>query len=198
MDEGNYALAAALLENLQRDNLPEKYKDLNKLYEDACLEAGKQLYDAGKPYEAKAYFDMIPNNRRAQAYLGRTVYLLLGTWVNRAGDRIAEFREDGTCEIGGESFRFQVPDSYTLKTVPAGEDGEFTVTHRVSNLTATRLSLRDMRAGHDKNWNLFRPEAINTGTEDAAEPDKETDKAEGTGETEDAAEDYTIRDGDEP
>ena len=155
-EEGNYALAVALLEILQRDQLPEKYKDLAGLYEDACLEAGKALFDAGKPYEAKAFFDRIPDNRRAKNYLGKTVYLLLGTWVNRAGDKIAEFREDGTCEIAGEKFIFQVPDSYTLKTAPA-EGGDPAVSHRISNLTTTRLTLRDMRSGHDKTWNLFRP-----------------------------------------
>ena len=157
--EGNYTLAATLLETLLRDDLPEKYKDLNTLYEDSLLNAGIQLFRDGRPYEAAAYFRMVGDTRKTSRWLNSVCYQIPGEWENRNGEVIAVFREDGHCEIAGEAFTFLVPDSFTIQTGPP-EGGELTATHRISNLTKNRMTLRDLRKGHEQSWDLFRRETV--------------------------------------
>ena len=157
IDNQEYTMAIAILETLKRESLPEKYRNLNAMYEEACLGAGETLYNAGRPYEAKAYFEMIPENKKAQRWLGSACYLIIGAWRNRSGETVAEFRADGTCEINGEGFEFLVPDSYTVRTRKTGEE-ELRTTHRISYLTEERLTIRDVRAGNEKNWELYRVE----------------------------------------
>jgi hypothetical protein len=127
-----------------------------ELYDDACLKAGEALYQAGRPYEASAYFRKVKDVRRTQRWFSNACYRIIGKWADKSGKVIAEFREDSTCTIAGENFTFLVQDSYTLKTE---QDGSMEVTFRISHLTEDRLSLRDMREGREAGYELYRAEA---------------------------------------
>lgn len=156
MEAGDYTGAVSLLETLDRTDLPEKYEEVNDLFEDACVKAGETLYQAGRPYEAGAYFRLVGNSRRVSRWLGSAAYKIIGKWADADGNPVAEFREDSTCTIAGENFTFLVQDSYTLKTE---QDGSMEVTFRISHLTEDRLSLRDMREGREAGYELYRAEA---------------------------------------
>ena len=80
-------------------------------------------------------------------------YRIIGKWADRDGNIAAEFREDSTCTIAGESFVFLVQDSYTLRTET---DGEMAANFRISTLTDHQLTLRDMREGRDQSYELQR------------------------------------------
>ena len=154
-DSGDYPLAVTVLETLDRAELPEKYADLGTLYETACLKAGEQLFQAGRPYEAAAFFRRVGDARKTRRWLDQACYRILGTWTDGNGQVVARFREDSTCEIAGESFTFLVSDSYTLKTEA---DGEMKATFRITDLDENRLSLRDLREGRNVSYNLRRGE----------------------------------------
>jgi hypothetical protein len=156
MEAGDYAGAVSLLETLDRTDLPEKYEEVNDLFEDACVKAGETLYQAGRPYEAAAYFRLVGNTRRVSRWLSGAAYKIIGKWADADGNTVAEFREDSTCTIAGENFTFLVQDSYTLKTE---QGGSMEATFRISHLTEDRLSLRDMREGREAGYELYRAEA---------------------------------------
>ncbi len=85
---------------------------------------------------------------------------------------VAVFLKDNTCEIDGERFTFLVPDSYTVLTAGTGS-GEMTVTFRISDLTTRSMTLRDVREGKNRTWELRREEEKPDG--DPGEPDGEND-----------------------
>ena len=153
MDSEDYPLAVTLLETIDREALPEQYRRLKEDYETACISAGEKLYQAGRPYEAAQYFRLANNERKTRKWLNGACYKIIGKWRDRQGNVLAEFREDSTCDIGGESFVFLVSDSYT---VMVEAEGETVAAFRISNLTEERLSLRDMREGHNAVYDLFR------------------------------------------
>ena len=157
-ESGDYTTAATLLETLDRSDLPAAYSDLNELYENACVKAGEQLYQAGRPYEAAVFFRLANNPRKTQRYLNYACYRILGTWCDRQGNVVAIFRDDSTCDIAGETFTFLVSDSYTIMTET---DGTMAATFRITELTDYSLSMRDMRPGHEQNaWSDLRPQAL--------------------------------------
>lgn len=164
-----YQTAVTLLETLDRTELPESYKDLNTLYEDACVKAGEALYQAGRPYEAAVYFRLANNPRRTARYLNYACYKILGKWNDRQGNQVAEFREDSTCDIDGESFTFLVSDSYTILIQT---DEGMIQGFRITELNDYALSLRDLRPGRaDHAWSSLR----------RAPEEAETAGAEGSG-----------------
>ena len=189
MEAEDYPLAVTLLETIDRTGLPEKYAGLEDDFETACIRAGEQLYQAGRPYEAAAYFRLADNERKTRRWLSAACYRIIGRWADRKGNFVAEFREDSTCEIAGESFTFLVSDSFTLKTET---DGKMEASFRITSLTDDRLSLRDMREGHTETYELFREKAGGAapeGAEEPEEPDAGEDDAEGSG--------FSVSDGDE-
>ena len=194
MDNGDYALAVALLDTLDRTDLPDAYADLDDLYETACLKAGEQLFQAGRPYEAAAYFRLVKDERKTRRWMGSACYLILGRWADRSGNPVAEFREDNTCTIAGEDLAFLVSDSYTMMTET---DGEMKATFRIVSLTEDRLSLRDTRPGHAASYSLWKMkdgagEAPAETPESPENPENpENPEAAGPGDPED----YTVRDG---
>ncbi len=153
MEAGNWSEAVTLLEALDRTGLPKKYADLPKLYEDACVKAGEALYQAGRPYEAARFFRLVEDPRRVSRWMSAACYRIIGKWADRDGNIAAEFREDSTCTIAGESFVFLVQDSYTLRTET---DGEMAANFRISTLTDHQLTLRDMREGRERSYELRR------------------------------------------
>ena len=186
MKKEDYALAVTLLGSLNREALPKEYKEIGNLYLEACVEAGKQLYHQGKPYDGLVYFRMAEaDSSAARSCLRYSCYRILGAWADRDGSIVAEFREDGTCTIAGEEFRFLVPDSFNIRTSQEAE-GELMPTHRIGDLTDTRLILRDARPGKNQSWTLTRP-----GSAAEETPETEPDGGEGT---EDPAESYAVDD----
>lgn len=190
MENGDPFLAVTLLDTLDRTALPEKYADLGDLYDNACLKAGETLYQAGRPYEAARYFRLVGNERRTSRWLNSACYLILGSWADRDGNPVAEFREDSTCTIAGETFTFLVPDSYTLKTET---DGEMKATFRITTLTENRLSLRDTRDGRNTGYEMWR-----AGEASAARPGEEASESGTAGSDPgdpENPEDFTVKDG---
>ena len=174
---GEWALAVTLLESVDRSTLPAAYADLSELYLTACLKAGETLYQSGRPYEAARYFRLADDPKRTNKWMQNACYRILGTWTDKSGAAVAVFREDSTCEIAGESFVFLVPDTYTLK-VRAG--GEMVSAFRITDLTDTRLNLRDMREGHEAQYSLYRNAENNDndsagGTAGGSEPENQPD-----------------------
>ena len=153
MEAGDWPLAVTLLETVDLEALPDRYAELKSNYETACISAGEQLFQAGRPYEAASYFRLANNDRKTRRWLQQACYQIIGKWRDREGNVVAEFREDSTCDIAGESFTFLVSDSYTLKVE---SEGEMEAAFRISNLTEERLGLRDMREGHSKSYYLYR------------------------------------------
>ena len=198
MKQGDYALAVTLLESLNREESPKSYRDVNKLYLEACVEAGKALYRAGKPYEGMAFFRMAEaDSSAARSWLRYSCYRILGAWTDKDGETVAEFREDGTCEINGETFFFLVPDSFNIRTAPDA-DSEKVNTFRIGELTETRLTIRDIRPEHDQTWTLRRKgteapaeeETVLPGTGDGTDteaPETEAPQTEGS--------DFVVEDG---
>ena len=144
MDQKEYALAVTLLESLDLDTLPKAYKDLKDLYPKAQYETGMLLYNEGKVYEALPWFRAAaPNLKQAANRLNAPCYLILGQWADKDGTVQAEFREDGTCTIAGETMKYRVVNSYTLET---GETWDRLNTNiRISDLSEKHLGLRDLR-----------------------------------------------------
>ena len=167
-DAGDWALAVTLLESVERDSLPAAYAGLAELYKTACVNAGEELYQAGRPYDAARYFRLADDPKRTGKWMQNACYRILGAWTDKDGTVVAEFREDSTCTIAGESFVFLVPDSYTVK-VQAGD--EMISAFRIT-LYANSLTLRDMREEHGLQYTLRRA---------AAEEPEAADQAGGTG-----------------
>ena len=200
MDSGEYAKAAALLEEIDRTNLPKAYAGIAELYDDACLKAGEALYQAGRPYEASAYFRKVKDVRRTQRWFSNACYRIIGKWADKSGKVIAEFREDSTCTIAGEEFTFLVSDSFTLKTE---ENGAMASSFRISSLTDTQLNLRDMREGHSAVYELRKqpgPPAAGSTPVPAPTPAPQaagqTENAENTGSEDGSGPDsFAVKDG---
>ena len=195
-ENGDYTLAVTLLETVDRTELPEKYADLAALYEDACLKAGEALFQAGRPYAASAYFRQVSDERKTRRWTNSACYKILGRWVSRDGESAAEFLENSTCTIGGEAFTFLVSDSFTVMTQ---SDGEWFPSFRITSLTDSQLSLRDMRDGHDERYSLYRADdgAAAPKPEPAPEKPEDADTAPEAGNDESGPEDFTVKDGDE-
>ena len=171
-DTEDYTMAVTILETMELDHLPEKYRDLEKLFETCLREAAVQLFRDGRPYEAERYFRRMKDTKRAEQWLNNACYKIPGTWKDREGNVVAVFLKDNTCEIDGERFTFLVPDSYTVLTAGTGS-GEMTVTFRISDLTTRSMTLRDVREGKNRTWELRREEEKPDG--DPGEPDGEND-----------------------
>ena len=195
-ENGDYTLAVTLLETMDRTELPEKYADLDALYENACLKAGETLFQDGKPYAASAYFSRVSDPRNPRRWTGSACYKILGRWTSREGEPSAEFLDNSTCTIAGEAFTFLVSDSFTLMTESGGE---WIPSFRITELTDNRLGLRDMRDGHDERYTLYReaPEATAApaAPEAAAAPEGTPDAGDDDS-GEGAPEDFTVKDGD--
>lgn len=157
MTRGDFILAVTLMENMTMTDLPEAYADLPDLYTEACYQAGNQLYNDRRPYDALPYYKAIPGYKNVDERLQKPSYMLLGTWVNADQDCLFIFKEDGTCYLNGEKFFFNVYDPYQILTSDS-KDGTYINTHRITDLSTNRLSLSDTREGRTPNYKLVRTE----------------------------------------
>ncbi|MDO4483195.1 MAG: hypothetical protein Q4C54_01815 [Clostridia bacterium] len=161
LDNGETQLALLVMNNLDMTRVPEKYAVLHQLYSRANVERAEALFGEGKVWEALPYYRAAADERRDAAErraadaLNRSCYKILGSWQTEDG-QTAVFREDGTCDIAGETFRFSVDDR-TLMT--ASGEGDMAATHRINRLDDTALTLRDTRPDGKGTLRLTRTEA---------------------------------------
>ena len=173
-DRGDYAQCAALLRSLDMTDLPAEYANLPDRYKAACYEAGNQLYNEGKPYEALAYYREIPGYRNVNDRLQRACYLILGAWTDLDGV-VYVFSDDGTLTIGGEKLYFTV-DGTTLRT--GASPDALADTHRLSGVTKRNAWLFDKRSGTEVTIYLTKDEAAAAALAEAAAAVAEPAKAE--------------------
>lgn len=153
MEQEDYLGVIHLLRSYEMSDLSKSYDDLPDLYREACYEYAEQLYREGKPYEAIPYYQAAGDYRDAEKEkLGRRAYLILGQWESATG-KTAVFRTDGTCDLMGETLYFRV-SGFSLCTGTSPE--EMTVTHKVSAISRTGMSLRDIRDGQDVVYKFSR------------------------------------------
>lgn len=145
LDAGEYGLALTLLESMDRENLPEKYKALEGYYQEANLQTAERLFAEGKVYEALPYYRAAGEDARAQERMESPCYLILGTWESRTGEQYL-FREDGSCRLKGAEYRFELKEDWLLRLCGKDEDDSaFRDAYRITSLTDRRMSLREMR-----------------------------------------------------
>ncbi len=152
----DYRTVIETLDGFPMAELPREYRDLLELYQQACYLYAEQLFNDGKPYEALPYYQRIVDYRDVGGKLERRCYLLLGKWKSVTGE-VCEFRADGTCALQGENLTFNV-DNYSLFTAKAGE--KLTLTHKLTNVTQTSLTLRDTRNGQNVVYKYERTEGV--------------------------------------
>lgn len=141
-DAGDYPGVIALLAGLDMNNVPKAFKGMLENYNEANYRLANDLYNQGQPYQALPYYRSIPDYKDVtSAKLSRNAYRILGQWQN-AGGMTMVFNDDGTCVIGDETLYFTVRN-YIMSTGTSPDN--LSATHRVSRLTATDLTLRDMR-----------------------------------------------------
>jgi len=115
IDDKRYGDAVAALENIDRENLSDKYADIDDMYNVANYEYADALYAAKKPYEALKYYRNILDYKDVQKEkLDRVCYRILGLWVSNTGI-VMEFRDDGTCTINGDELYFYAKN-FSLET----------------------------------------------------------------------------------
>lgn len=140
IDEKDYKTAAELLLPLDKQNPPEAYSDVQRLYEDAVYRYADGLYADGKPYEALPWYRLIADYRDVSSRkLTRYAYRVIGKWESTKGVQM-EFREDGTCLIDGKEGYF-VAGQYRLST---GDSPDTLVyTHNITRMTNSSMTLRE-------------------------------------------------------
>lgn len=146
MEKKDYLTVITALDGFSMTGLPESYQDLPGLYNEACYQYAEQLYRDGRPYEALPYYQRVGDYRDvADKKLSRRAYLVLGEWKSSTG-KTATFKTDGTCNLMGETLFFRV-SNFSLYTGTSAN--EMTITHKLSSIDKTSLSLRDVRDGRD-------------------------------------------------
>ncbi|MGN1019410.1 MAG: hypothetical protein ACI4O7_03475 [Aristaeellaceae bacterium] len=154
VDGGEYALAVAILLEVDMTELPEKYAALPDMLREACYQEANRLYAAGKTYEALPFYRMIPGYRNVDSVLERSCYLILGQWLGADGQTYT-FLPDGTCSLNGEKLYFAV-SAYAMQTGIAPD--ALSLTHKVSSIAQNDLTLRDIRDGQNIVIRLTRDE----------------------------------------
>ena len=141
-NEGRYADAVMMLEQLDLTQLPARYSEMLKVYKESCYRQGDALLNAGKPYEALMYYRRIPGYRMVDSRLKKSCYLILGRWTDLQGN-LYEFFDDGTCSMNGEMLHFVV-DGDRMYT---GESAELMAeTHRLTGVNQQHAWLYDKRS----------------------------------------------------
>ena len=146
MEQKDYAGVVAALEPFSMEELSGAYADVPEMYNEACYQYAEQLYRDGKPYEALPYYQRVGDYRdTAGKKLERRAYLILGEWVSTTG-KTAVFSTDGICDLLGEKLYYRV-SNFSLYT--GLSEAEMTITHKLSAIDKTYMSLRDIRNGQD-------------------------------------------------
>ena len=153
MEDQDYPAVIAALEGFAMDDLAGSYADLPEIYNEACYQYAERLYQESKPYEALPYYQRVGDYRDTpESKLERRAYLILGEWTSTTG-KTAVFRADGTCDLMGETLHFYV-SNFSLYTGVTEDD--MTITHKLSSIDKTSMSLRDIRDGQDVVYKFSR------------------------------------------
>ena len=116
------------------------------MYPRSVYEYAESLYQAKRPYEALAYYRMIPDYKDVESKkLSRTCYRLLGDWVSSKGANMS-FRDDGTCTVEGKEYCFFA----TQYAIFLGDTAEFDDMEYVFNILKCRDGVLDLK-NEDKN-----------------------------------------------
>ncbi|MBQ9008824.1 MAG: hypothetical protein IJ088_05775 [Clostridia bacterium] len=142
LETGNYVSVIETLDPYVDADLPERYRDIPAMVEEACLGRAEELQAMGRPLEALPYYERIPNNRTAKKRLTDYVYRVIGRWKSRSGMELT-FRRDGTCTLdgrnayyGGSGYELFIGD----EPYPTRRG------YQVINLRGDTLTLRDIDA----------------------------------------------------
>ncbi|MDD6050955.1 MAG: hypothetical protein PUC00_06750, partial [Clostridiales bacterium] len=138
----NYQEVLQIMSWLDVSDLPSQYASLTTMHQEALYQEAERLLGEGKPYEAYAYYQQLPEGyRNVSSRMQRACYLLLGTWEDKQGNRYI-FRGEGVCNLNGEALYFNIQgyDVYTGQT----KDG-LTLTHRLGSVTRDSAWLADVR-----------------------------------------------------
>lgn len=143
MELGDYASVISTLEPYWQQDLPERYADMEEMYEQACLNRAQELTGMGRPLDALPVLERIPDNTTAQNRMDAYVYQIIGSWKDTRG-RAYIFRRDGSCSIAGEEGYFGGSGyEITIGSEPYPTEGGYSIIS-VRNNT---LTLRDLKTG---------------------------------------------------
>ena len=145
---GEYARAVEILRGMDLTLLPARYQDLEEIFMDSAYQAAEELYAAKKPYEALAYYRLIPDYRDVSSRkLTRTCYTIIGSWELDGKVKMV-FRDDGTCLIDGEEH-YYFASQYQIYLGESAEQAEMEYTYNIYRSTEKVLNLRHEK-GRDK------------------------------------------------
>lgn len=148
LETGNYVSVLEALEPYQTAELPERYSDMLKMIEEACLGRAQELINQQRPLDALPYLRRISGNRQAQKRLSDYVYRIIGTWKARNGMEFV-FRPDGSCTIDGKNLYFGGTGYYVFVD---SEPYPTKRTYQVVSLRGNTLVLKEY--GADTNLRL--------------------------------------------
>ena len=118
----DYATAVKILKDMDLNLLPERYDQLEEIFQSSAYQLAEGLYKAKRPYEALPFYRMIPDYRDVSTKkLNRICYLLLGSWESSKADTIEELAEK--CELDAEKLKAVIKRYNEL--CEKGEDEDF-------------------------------------------------------------------------
>jgi len=142
LETENYVSVIETLDPYVNAELPERYKDIPSMVEQACLGRAEELQGMGRPLDALPYYERIRDNKTAKTRLSDYVYRVIGRWKSRSGMEMT-FRRDGTCTIDGKNAYYG-GSGYELFI--GDEPYPTRRRYHVVNLRGTTLTLRDIDA----------------------------------------------------
>lgn len=146
MSRKQYRVAVETLSALTMDFLPEKYADLQDIYNEARYQYADKLYSEHKPFEALVYYRQIPNYKDVTTKkLARLVYRMLGEWKSVHSNVVMVFRDDGTCRIDGKEFYYTVGASGAYSMSVGTQANSLTYTYKILSLSDDELNLRNIK-----------------------------------------------------
>ena len=143
-----YAAVVAMLRDMDLSYLPERYEDLKDMYAEAAYRRGDELYAEKRPYEALAYYDLIPGYKDVKTKkLTRTCYQIIGSWETADGETRFDFRADGTFKTGDRE-EYYYTTQYAVYAGGENDPVKMTYAYNILDLRSGQiLNLRDEKTG---------------------------------------------------
>lgn len=146
MDRKQYGVAVDTLSALTMDFLPEEYKELSSMYDEARYQYADKLYSDRKPFEALAYYRQIPGYKDVTTKkLTRLVYRMMGAWRSTYSGVEMIFEDDGTCKIDGKSMYYTVGASGAYALSVGDQPTSLAHTYTILSLSENELNLRNIK-----------------------------------------------------
>ena len=141
---GDYAGVIRTLSPYWQLELPARYADIARLYENACAERAQALIEMGRPLDALELLEEIKDvNKAAAKKLEAYVYRIIGRWKDAHGVEYV-FRRDGSCSIAGEEGYFG-GSGYAIRM--GSEPYPAKDAYSVVNLRGKTLTLKKLDTG---------------------------------------------------